>query len=253
VSTRPPFRRLSSAFCISVLATSPCWGLALDPGDNQQNPQLVTQPPNYTSGLPAWYDLTPQALINPAIQPPTLGTPFIGNVRSEVYYLNGVNASDGLGFAYTFFLSDTYTADGLESASFSPATWGQFALAGDIADTGSNNGGVSTAVAPPPFPPAGFTSWSDGDPYTIKRDANTKAPELRWTGTLGGTEIRGGQRSAIIWFEVPRARLWSEGIVTLLDGGVGGSAFVLTPVLPEPMTAMLFGLGAVAFMRRRRA
>src|SRR5687767_471160 len=74
----------------------------LNPGDDFQNPDLVTQPPHYTSGLPAWYGGAPADSLLSAIAPPTLGTPFVGTVLSEVYFVNGVDSSGGLGFAYEF-------------------------------------------------------------------------------------------------------------------------------------------------------
>lgn len=237
------------AFALVVLATAAGVRADLNPGDNFQNPDLVALPPNYTDGLPGWYGGSQAASLISAIAPPTLGTPFVGNVRSEVWFVNGVDASGGLGFVYQFTLDPSYSADGLESASFSPAQWGLFT----ISDTGSDNSGTSSAVAPPAIPPAGFTNWSDGDPYTIRRDAGTGAPEIRWTGTAGGTTIEGGQSSALIWFET-NATMWTNGIVTLLDGGVGGSAIILTPAIPEPAGATLglLGLGLMTQIRRRR-
>jgi len=242
-------QRLSAgllAVSVTLCSSAAAWGIQLGLADNLQNPALAALPPVYTDGLPAWYDFTPDVTISPAIQPPTLGTPFVGTVQSEVYYLNGVDASGGLGFAYIFSLDPTYTADGLESASFAPGLWSLF----EIEDTGASDTGTSTPFPVPSIPPAGFTTWSDGRPYTIKRDPGTGAPEIRWSGSLGGTEIRGGQVSAIVWFET-NATAWTESIVTLLDGGVGGSAVILSPA-PEPSALALLGLGSVLFVRRRR-
>jgi len=219
-------------------------------GDNLQNPELATEPPFYTDGLPPWVGGTLAASLDSPIFPPSLGTPFVGTVRSEVWYVNGVDASGGLGFAYRFTLDPSYTADGLESASFAPASWGAFT----IFETGSDNSGSSTAVPPPAIPPAGFASWSDGDPYTIKRDPGTGAPEIRWTGVLGGTAIFGGESSALIWFETD-ATMWTESLVTLLDGGVGGTARILAPFVPEPTGAVLglIGLAVIGLGRRKLA
>lgn len=222
----------------------------LNLGDNLQNPDLATQPPFYTDGLPPWVGGTLAASLDSLISPPTLGTPFVGIVHSEVWYVNGVDASGGLGFAYRFTLDPSYSADGLESASFAPASWAAFT----IFETGSDNSGTSTGVPAPSIPPAGFTSWTDGDPYTIKRDPFTGAPEIRWTGALGGTTMEGGQTSALIWFETD-ATLWTDSIVTLLDGGVGGSARILVPFIPEPTGVVLgmIGLAAVGLGRRKLA
>src|SRR5687767_15822131 len=74
----------------------------LNPGDDFQNPELATLPPWYTSGLPAWYGGAPADSLLSDIAPPTLGTPFVGTVLSEVYFVNGVDSSGGLGFAYEF-------------------------------------------------------------------------------------------------------------------------------------------------------
>lgn len=222
----------------------------LNPGDDFQNPDLVTQPPWYTPGLPAWYGGAPADSLLSAIAPPTLGTPFVGTVLSEVYFVNGVDSSGGLGFAYQFALDQSYTFDALESASYAPTGWAGVT----IFDTGADDSGSSTAVPPPGIPPAGFANWTDGDPYTIRRDSSTAAPEIRWTGTLGGTEINGGETSSIIWFETD-ATFWSRGIVTLLDGGVGGAAHILVPGIPEPTGAVLvlIGLASVGYVRRRIA
>lgn len=219
----------------------------LSPGDNFQNPDLVTQPPNYTSGLPGWYTGVPVDSLLSAISPPTLGTPFIGTVLSEVYYVNGVDGSGGIGFAYKFTLDPAYDDDGLESASFAPDTWAGVT----IFDTGADNSGSSTDADTPAIPPAGFTTWTDGDPYTIKRDGSTEAPELRWTGELGGTTIEGGQNSSIVWFETDTTD-WTRGIVSLLDGGVGGAAHIFVPI-PEPVgTVLVFlGLATACFFKRR--
>jgi hypothetical protein len=221
----------------------------LNPGDTFQNPELVTLPPHYTSGLPAWYVGAPVASLTGEMQPPTLGIPFTGEVVSEVFFVNGLDASGGLGFAYQFKLRADFTADGMEAASMAPNGWGMF----NIFDTGADGSGVSTPVPPGGMPPPGFENWADGDPYSIQRDALTGAPEIRWTGALGGTELRGGQRSSIIWFETD-APEWTTSVVTLLDGGVGGSALILAPI-PEPTATVLgfVGLAAVALLKRRFA
>lgn len=213
-------------------------------GDNWQNPVIVSQPPNYTAGLPGWYTGTPDAALTSPISPFPLDTGFLGTVRSEVYFLNGVDASDGLGFAYQFNIDPAYQYDGLESASFAPGGW----VGVTIFDAGADDSGLSTLLPTPSNPPAGFTSWIDGSPYTIRRDSNTSAPELRWTGTLGGTTIEGGGTSAIIWFETDAAT-YGESFLTLLDGGSSGSAVIL---VPEPTAGLLMLAGVLALSRRRR-
>jgi len=248
--TRMRLTTVVSLFAVSLAA--PFARADLNPGDNFQNPELLTSPPWYTSGLPAWYDGTPEDSLLAPIAPPSLGFAFIGDVFSQVYFVNGVDSSGGLGFAYTFTLDPAYSHDGMESASFSPAQWAGVT----IFDTGADGSGSSTAQDTPALPPGGFAAWTDGDPYTIRRDGSTEAPELRWTGELGGTTIEGGQNSSIVWFETD-AKAWDRSIVSLLDGGVGGSAYILSPatVIPEPAgTVLVFlGLTTIGFFKRRLA
>mgnify|MGYP001151004123 CR=1 FL=1 len=236
-------KEILSAALVSWALVLPASADLLD-GDNWQHESLVSQPPNYIVQLPPWYTGTPDLSLDSPITPFPAASGFLGTVRSEVYYLNGVDASGGVGFAYRFIIDPAYAFDGLESASFDAAGWAGL----NIFDFGADDSGSSTSLPVPGNPPPGFTTWTHGSPYTIRRDANTSAPELRWSGALGGTTIEGGGSSAIIWFETDATSVGTS-IVTLLDGGSSGSAFVL---VPEPMSGLLMLAGVLGLALRRR-
>jgi len=250
---------VSGCALIAVLFAGAPVHADLVPGDAWNNPDYPTLVPHYTSGLPSWYTGTASAAAHMLanISPPPPGAfPFTGTVLSEVYFVNGTNASGGLGFVYQFSLDSNYsvTNDGIERASFGLATWNMPGLA--IFDAGSSGTGNSTPKSLVGYPP-GSLSWSDGDPAAITRDIAGN-PEFLFSGNLGGTFISRSQNSALVWLET-NATAWTVGNVSLLDGGFSGASDVFVPgrgpFIPAPGAAVLGILGSmtIASLRRRLA
>lgn len=217
----------------------------LNNGQVFENPNEVLPGPDYyTDGLPAWYVGAPVAsMLAPisGIGVPFVGTPPTAGALSQVYFVNGVDSTGGLGFVYQFSLDATSPGTRMVRASFAPAMWNSHI----IFDTGSDNSGTTTARA-------GSSSWTDGDPYFIER-LSTGAPAVQWSGVLGGTQINKGQISALIWFETDATR-YTIDTVTLLDGGSTGIANVFVPGIPSPGAAVLGLIGsAMIGLRRRKA
>ncbi len=211
---------------------------ALAPGGIEYNPDLAgsgevgSTGPFYTSGLPAW--LVPGGLAA-SMTGSIAGIPgfsdFSGGVDSYVYFVNGVDASGGLGFAYQINL-DSSSAPNLVRASLAAAGWGTVA----VTDNGSDNSGSSTAK--------GTTSWTDGDPYFMERDAVGGNPQWQFRLGVNGTTINPGESSALVWFETD-ATFWTISSISLLDGGAAGAARVLTVGIPSPAAG---GLGLIGLV-----
>lgn len=198
--------------------------------------------PYYTAGLPAW--VNPGGLAT-ALVSPIMGIPgfaaFTGTVESAVYYLNGVDSSAGIGFTYRINLAAN-SAPRLVRGSLGSPVWAGIT----IADAGADGTG-NTA------PGKGNTTWTNGDPYFIEREATTGAPA--WVFRLGtdGTTIDAGQSSALVWFETDAQYFNDGGAISLLDGGAAGAAHVLTVGVPSPQAASLGVIGVLmAGMLRRR-
>lgn len=218
----------------------------LNPGQVFENPnEVLPGPLYYTDGLPAWYVGAPVASmlapITGAGGVPFTGTPPAAGVLSEVYYVNGVDETGGLGFIYQFELDAASPGTAMVRASFATAQWYKFT----IFDTGSDNSGTSTVRA------GGSNTWTDGDPYFIERQF-TGAPGIQWNGALGGTQINRGQISAIVWFETDAPK-YEISTVSLLDGGATGVAAIFSPYIPSPSAAVLGLIGtAIVGLRRRK-
>lgn len=199
--------------------------------------------PYYTSGLPSWVD---DDGLKDSLVSPIQGIPgfsqFEGTVESWVYYVNGLDASGGLGLVYRINLSGN-SAPNLVRASLAAAGWGNVA----VNDAGSDGSGSSTAAT-------GNTTWTDGDPYFIERDAIGGNPQ--WTFRLGtdGTTLNSGESSALVWFETD-SEICRVSTISLLDGGAAGAAQVLTVAVPSPEAGMLglLGVTLVGALRRRMA
>jgi len=224
----------------------------LNPGDSWNNPVYPTLVPHYTSGLPSWYTGTASAaahMIQNISPPPPGALPFTGTVLSEVYFVNGTNASGGLGFVYQFSLDANYsrTDDGIKRASLGVDTWPGVT----IFDAGSGGNGNSTPQPLAGYPP-GSANWSNGDPASIQRGLGGN-PIFVFSGPLGGTFISRSQNSALVWLET-NATNWTVGGVSLLDGNFSGAAPIFVPgtVIPSPGAAVLGLIGTVALAGWRR-
>ncbi|MGE3180438.1 MAG: hypothetical protein AB7N71_02320 [Phycisphaerae bacterium] len=198
--------------------------------------------PYYTSGLPAWVN---GGSLAASLSSPIAGIPgfsaFMGTVDSAVYYVNGVDASAGMGFTYRINL-DANSAPRLVRAALGPSIWSSIT----ILDEGADGSGNSTAAS-------GNTTWTDGDPYFIEREATTGAPAWNFRFGTDGTRLDPTNSSALVWFETDAEYFENGGTITLLDGGAAGAARVLTVGIPSPTAGVLTIIGSVvlAGMRRR--
>jgi hypothetical protein len=238
-------KALISFAAVAALAIPAFAGLQM--GDVLYNPDLTGTGeigdggPYYTSGLPSWLN---DNSLKSSLVSPIQGIPgfsqFEGTVESAVHFINGVDASGGLGFSYRINLAGN-SAPNLVRASLAAQGW----LGVNIFDAGADNSGNTSAAT-------GNTTWTDGDPYFIERDAIAGNPQ--WTFRLGqdGTTINPNQSSALVWLETD-AEIWRESSISLLDGGAAGAARVLTVAIPSPAAAGLglFGVALAGAFRRR--
>lgn len=227
-----------TAQCCALAVALTCTFAPRASGHTQyQNDELPTLPPNFSSEVPAWLGGLLEAEYT---APLTLwdGTDAAGQVISQVWR---IAEGDRLGFTYRFIIED----GSLTYATLDPAGWSQTT----ILALGALGDGASTPAPVGSIPPPGWTTWADGDPYTIAISSRG-APKLYWTGYLGGTIIQGGQQSSLIWFETD-ATAWNASVATVLANGGGAAAHILAPAhAPEPATAVLL-LAGTTLLRRK--
>lgn len=233
----------AAAFGAMLAAQSGAFGMPVSLGE----PGTVTGPAvvgtNYTSGLPSWILNTLAAPTLVAAMTDDWG----GTATSNVYFLNNVDGTGGLGFSYRFAVTSTVPPAGaLVRTSFNPDWTGVSFL-----DVGSDASGTST-------PATGSPSWTDGDPYSIRRDiTGGVAVSFRVddpnTSTTLGTGINAGQQTALFWWETD-ATDFRISSVALIDSGVNGDVAVYAVnAVPLPGAALLglVGLGGVGWVRKR--
>jgi hypothetical protein len=228
---------------VALLSATTAFAGPLAPGDVAYNPDLAGSTlvgdggPYYTAGAPAWLNPANIALTQSS---PIVGIPgfseFRGTVESTAYYINGVDASGGIGLSYRIQLAAD-SAPRLVRAALAEDGWPGVT----ITDAGSDGSGASASAG-------GGVVWFDGDPYFIQRDSATSAPE--WAYRLGsnGAVLNESQQSALIWFATD-ATATSQSAIALLDGGAAGAALVLS--VPEPATLTLVSVALLSILRRR--
>jgi hypothetical protein len=204
-----------------------------------QNEELPTEPPNFSSTAPGWIGGVLEAEhTGPLI--PWDGGQVAGEIVSQVWRIEE-DGQQRFGFTYRFVVEEGAMA----YATLDPAGWSEIS----ILALGAMGDGFSTPASVPSLPPPGWTTWADGDPYTIAISPRG-APKLHWVGHLGGTVLLPGQQSSLIWFETD-ASGWGMSVATVLSNGGGAAAHILGPVhAPEPATVVLLLAGAT-LMRRR--
>ena len=208
--------------------------VALAPGSSVVNGPAISGT-DYTHTLPAWATGT---AVDTLVAPMTID--FSGSCTSKVFYLNGVDASGGLGFTYQFSVT---APPNLRAATMNPTGWTGVA----ITDAGSDGSGSSTAAA-------GAPTWTDGDAHTIGRNElasdGDEAPNVNFRVGSVGTQIATGNTSAIIFFATD-ATDYQRSSWGLLDSGKIGRVATFAPI-PEPAAAILGLIGLAPMMLRRR-
>lgn len=226
----------AAALSTTAFAALPIGGLEFNP--NLSGSGLPgTAGPFFVLGAPSW--LAPGNLAA-SLSSPIAGIPgfaqFHGTVDSAAYFLNGMDATGGLGVAYRITLANN-SAPNLVRASLSQSEWIDVA----VALAGSDSSG-SSSLAP------SVVTWSNGDPYFIERDGVTGAPQWAFRVGANGTDLDAGEFSALVWFETD-AQVPNEASIALLDGGAAGAARVIG--IPEPTTLAGLGLISLVALRRR--
>jgi hypothetical protein len=96
-----------------------------------------------------------------------------------------------------------------------------------ITDAGADGSGSSTPLGAGPF-------WANGDPYLIERDSLFSGVDAQLRVGGRGTELLNttNDTSSTMWFAT-NAKHFTTSTVALIDGGVGGTAKVYAPAVPE--------------------
>lgn len=228
--------RFVCCFAGMACVTGSAMAAALPPDASQwKTDASVPDMPKYTIGQPAYFV--------PANVVATWSSPHSGaltGTTTTTVYRNPAN--NLLSFDYVIAADPGNTRFIIRASLDGP--W----LGVNIADTGSDIGGISGTGDPLP-------EWTTGDPIFITRDRFTEAPAWQYRMAVGstqvGTVVGPGNTSSHVWFET-NATDYTESVVGFIDSGAIGQAGVFVPV-PDPGTLALLALGSAAIIRRRRA
>jgi hypothetical protein len=225
-------------FGATIAAQSGAFGgpVGLGEPDAHLNPAVGVGTAYTNAGVPAGWGASVATLVA------SISGDFAGTATSNVHYVNGTDASGGLGFTYEFDITSP-PGDGVVRVTFD-AIWGGVTFS----EVGSDGSGVSTAGT-------GSATWTDGDPYSISRNnlgsaaINFAIDDPLGTGTLG-TIIMGGDTSALVWFETD-AHDYSITFVDMIDSGLSGTVAVYAVPVPGAVLLGAMGLGLVGWVRKR--
>lgn len=250
---------LRTILALVVFSPALCHATPLPPGSIQRNPQLTPPNPFDDGAIPSPLFDASNAILTTGPQDISGGTASVDTVTTIVY-------DDGLGVTGYEYRIVWTGASPLTSFNMGgpDGTWDDLAVlnvgSDALASAGSGIvpaflGGSST-----PYPAAGPSSWSDGDPLSISRDGTGNIGVIFNSVFLGqGTELdSAGSRSARIWFEVPSGDTKPVlTTMTLTTSGGDVTATILAPQqIPEPTTLALCGIGVcvgmIGFRRKRR-
>lgn len=226
-------QRWIAAFAALMIA-SPAFA-ALMPGDEQTRPGLPVA--NFTLGpVPADYVLDAGLTLVDAND-----GALAGMTTSRIY-----RKFDGtLAFSYVV-TTEALNSSFIRGADMNGPSWSGVS----ILEAGADGTGAAFSGT------GDFAEWTDGTPHTIGRTASPTLPlspfwDFRRNNI--GTVIGPSNTSAEIWFTT-NATSYTTATIAYLGQGVSGTADVLVPVIPDPATLALLGLGASGFalFRRRR-
>jgi hypothetical protein len=205
------------------------------PGGSLHDPATGTTP-YFSTSLPTWFTLGNQLATMTDTWVPT--TELNGTLKSTVYK---DSLTGQLGFDYVF----TFTGgtEFLSLAQFLGPTW-HYNI--NILSAGADASGSSTGVGTP--------SWSDGDPYDIRRDVTGNLIVDFSSGGDGTILDTAGQKSARIFITTASGTMFTTAGVKMLNTGADTTANAYVPVVPEPGIALLWGIGSlVLWVYRQRS
>jgi hypothetical protein len=179
------------------------------------------------------------------IAPHLAGSQLQGITTSRIYR----NNFDGtLAFSYVVD-ADVSNGTYITGADMDGVTWNGVTILNAGADNVVNVGTSGSGDVP---------EWTDGTPYSLTRanppsPASPKSPAWSFKSGSIGTVIGPTNSSAEIWFTT-NAKSYTTAFIAYLGQGSVGRAEVYVPVIPDPATLALLGLGAsgLAMFRRRR-